>query len=139
MEALLYCAQQEIALRGHREGCNSLNRGNFLELLNLIGKHNPIVHQQLECGPRNATYTSTDMQSTLLRLMASNVTSKICSSVKRAGVYSVLADETKDCSKVEQLSIVIRYVDTNTAKIHEHFLTYVKAEFLDAEAWMIMG
>ena len=66
--------------------------------------------------------------------MASNVTSKICSSVKRAGVYSVLADETKDCSKVEQLSIVIRYVDMNTAKIHEHFLTYVKAEFLDAEA-----
>jgi len=46
---------------------------------------------------------------------------KICSSAKKAGIYSVLADETKDCSKVEQLSIVIRYVDVETAAIHERF------------------
>jgi len=70
----------------------------------------------------------------LLCLIASNVMRKTCSSAKIAGIYSVLADETKDCSKVEQLSIVIiRYVDVETAAIHEHFIIYVNSESLDAE------
>ena len=77
--------------------------------------------QWLTSGPKNATYTSPDTQNTLLRLIASNVMGKICLSAKKAGIYSVLADETKDCSKVEQLSIVIRYVDVETAAIHERF------------------
>ena len=47
--------------------------------------------------------------------------------------YSVLVDETKDVSKVEQLSVV-RYVDVNTVEIHERFLTYVPAESLTADS-----
>jgi len=41
--ALLYCAQQEVALRGHREGIDSKNRGNN--------------------GPKNAKYTSPGIQT----------------------------------------------------------------------------
>lgn len=52
---------------------------------------------------------------------------------KKAGMYSILADETKDSSKEEQLPIVIRYVDVDTAEINERFLTYVKASSLNAE------
>lgn len=56
----------------------------------------------------------------------------ICSGVREAGFFSLLADETKDCSKREQISIVLRYVD-NAAVIHEHFLTYVEAAGLTAD------
>ena len=38
---------------------------------------------------------------------------RIILDVKKAGVYSILADETKDCSKREQLSIVLRYIRTS--------------------------
>ena len=38
-------------------------------------------------------------------------------------VFSVLADETKDCSKSEQMAIVLRYVDIE-ATVHKRFLTY---------------
>ena len=31
----------------------------------------------------------------------------ICSSVRKASAYSILADETKDCNKKEQLAIVV--------------------------------
>ena len=58
----------------------------------------------------------------MLCFMASNVTIAICTSAKKAGMYSVLADETKDCFKTEQMSIVIRYVDMDTATVQEHFL-----------------
>ena len=56
--------------------------------------------------------------------MGNAIRQKICSAVKEARVYSIQADETKDASKVEQLSIVLRYVDLNTASVHEHFITY---------------
>lgn len=50
-------------------------------------------------GPRNACYTSPKIQNELLKIMGSIVRERICAAVKKAGVYSVLADETKDCSK----------------------------------------
>ena len=73
-------------------------------------------------------------ENELLQIMGSVVREKICKAVKKAGVYSVLADETKDCSKQEQLSIVIRYVNEETAAQHEHFLTYVHATSLNAQS-----
>ena len=65
--------------------------------------------------------------------MANLVQEKICSNICSVGVFSLLADETKDIGKCEQLAIVIRYVNAETKKIHENFLTYVEAasEFID--------
>ena len=66
--------------------------------------------------------------------MANLVHEKICSNIRSAGVFSLLADETKDIGKCEQLAIVIRYVNAETKKIHENLLTYVEAASLDAES-----
>ena len=52
-------------------------------------------------------------------------------SVQKAGYYLILADETKDASKQEQLSIVICYVECNS--VVERFLTFVLATDLDAQ------
>ena len=90
------CAKQEIALSGHREGSSAVNKDNFLEILHLVALHEPIVQQRLSQGPRNAVYTSPEIQNTLLHIMGEMVTERVCSEVLNAGVFSVLADETKD-------------------------------------------
>ena len=133
-EILLFCSRQEIGIRGHREDKSSRNRGNFLELLDLVAKHDTIIQQKITNTPQNATYTSPQIQNDLLHIMAGIVQRKISTDVRKAGIYSILADETKDCSKKEQLSIVLRYVDLESATIHERFLTYVEAKRMDAEA-----
>ena len=46
-----------------------------------------------------------------MNIMASQVQEIICNNIRAAGFYSLLADETKDVSKHEQLTIVLRYVD----------------------------
>lgn len=51
-EIILLCSHQEIALRGHREGEDSMNRGNFLEILNLVAIHNPVINERLKNGQR---------------------------------------------------------------------------------------
>ena len=120
-EIILLCSHQEIALRGHRESDNSMNRGNFLEILNLVAVHDPLINDRLKNGPRNAKYTSPDIQNTLINVMARTVRESICSSVRKAGAYTILADETKDCSKKEQLAIVLRYVDVEEVKLFATF------------------
>ena len=133
-EIVLLCSHQEIALRGHREGEESMNKGNYLEILNVIALHDPVINERLKNGPKHAKYTSPDIQNTLIHVMGGMVQESICSSVRKAGVYTILADETKDCSKKEQLAIVLRYVDVEAVKLFEHFLTYVEATSLDAHS-----
>ena len=99
----------------------------------MVGRHDTTVQDKLLCGPRNAVYTSPDIQNSLLNVMAGMVREDICNAVKEAGVFSLLADETKDCSKQEQLAVVLRYVD-DKAVIHEKFLTYKLATSLTAES-----
>ena len=54
LEVLLVCSQQEIALRGHRESVNSLNRGNFLEIFKFVASHDEVVSERITYGPKNA-------------------------------------------------------------------------------------
>ena len=42
VEGLMFCAFQELAFRGHRE-VDSKNRGNFLELLDLVSNHDSVM------------------------------------------------------------------------------------------------
>lgn len=134
-EVLLLCARQDISLRGHRESADSTNRGNFLSILALVASHDSSVHQQLTNNPRNAVYTSPDVQNTLLNVMGERVRKRISAAVIKAKFFSILADETKDLSKKEQISVVVRYVESDTCKIYERFLTFVHAETLDAAAF----
>ena len=76
--------------------------------------------------------TSPGIQNDMLRTMVGMVQDEICAAVNKAGFFSILADESKDCSKKEQLAIVFRYVDDSAAQ-NERFLTYVEVKSLDAE------
>ena len=131
-KVLRLCAMQDLALRGHREGEDYQNPGNFLKILELIGNHDSVVGEKLWNGPQNATYTSPEVQNSVLQIMGEMLRSQICVEIKKASVFSLLVDETKDASESEQLAIVFRYVD-ESASIHKRFLTFVPAETLNAE------
>ena len=64
--------------------------------------------------------------------MADTVLSSITAELQEASFYTIIADETKDISKREQLSIVLRYV--NNAIFRECFLGFVHAHKLDASS-----
>ena len=57
VDVVMVSARQGIALRGHREFEDKLNRGNFLALLDLVAKHDPTVASRLTSGQKNAKYT----------------------------------------------------------------------------------
>ena len=131
LHIIKFCSFQEIALRGHRE-VESKNKGNFLEVLDFVGEHDPVVKSRLLDSPRNATYTSHNIQDELVHILAKKVRLQICHEVKEAGYYSVIADESRDLAKQEQMSFVVRYCNVSDGKLHEQFLAFLHAKCLDA-------
>jgi len=131
-EAILFCAKQEIALRGHDESDDSESRGNFLELVNVISRHDDKFAARLRSLPDNATYLSPAIQNDLAQCMATCISDVVSNAVKEAGMFSLLVDDTKDISKTEQTSIVLRYFDKTTNSVNERFLGFFQPNGLDA-------
>ena len=52
-QVAILCARQNMALRGHDEQDTSLNKGNFLEILNLLAAHSDEFKDRLSTSPRN--------------------------------------------------------------------------------------
>ena len=74
--------------------------------------HDEVVNDRLMCGARNAVYMSPIIQNELLHIMGEMVQNTICSRIQEAGLFSVLVDESKDCSKKEWLMLVLRCIDS---------------------------
>uniref|UniRef100_A0A667WWJ6 DUF4371 domain-containing protein n=1 Tax=Myripristis murdjan TaxID=586833 RepID=A0A667WWJ6_9TELE len=127
-DVLLCTATQNIAQRGHRESEDSGNKGNFMAILELIAKHDPLIKQKM--GHSNVKYTSNHIQNEILEVLADMVRKDIIEEVKDSGVFSILADETKDLKKEEQISLVLRYYYRGT--VHESFMHFEHADKLDA-------
>ena len=121
IDTLLTCARQNIALRGHRDdgpvdstGEEPMqNDGNFRALLRLRvrGGDTDLKDHLVSCK-RNATLVSKTIQNELIACAGNMIKEDIIKDVKDAKFWTIMAYETQDRAKREQLVIAIRYVDT---------------------------
>lgn len=133
-EIILFCGRQEIALRGDSEETGSLNRGNFLELVQLVANHDTDFARRLGQVSGNATYLSPQIQNEIVLSISDVILDSICDRVTKSGCFALLADETKDASKTEQISIILRFVDCDRCLVEERFLGFVSAASCNAES-----
>ncbi|XP_042426014.1 uncharacterized protein LOC122013864 [Zingiber officinale] len=105
-----FLAMQGCAFRGHDESVASKNRGNYLELVALLGRMNPEIGSTLEKASKNAKYTSPEIQREILKIIADIVRDKIRAEIGEAK-FCILVDEVIDESSKEQMAIILRYVD----------------------------
>lgn len=114
-ECIAFCGRKGIALRGHRDDATAeddKNRGNFIALVKFrAASGDTILKDHIENGPKNATYTSKNVQNELIAILGNQIRTHILEKVKAAQYYSILADEVTDISRKEQLALVVRYVD----------------------------
>ena len=126
---LCLTARQKIAQRGHKEDVNSPNKGNFLEILELMNEQDDIVKNRFT-GKSRVKYTSPKIQNEMLALLAQIIREEITNELYMSVHFSLMADESKDISGKEQLSVVVRYLYNNC--IHEEFLDSIQLHKLDA-------
>ena len=72
-QVAVLCARQGIALRGHDESSTSRNKGNYVEILELLASVMPELGCQFCSLPNNATYTSKVVQNDLLKAAGDDV------------------------------------------------------------------
>ncbi|KDO51959.1 hypothetical protein CISIN_1g039830mg, partial [Citrus sinensis] len=125
--ATKWLAKQACAFRGHDESVNSLNRGNFIELIKLLVTMNEEINKVvLENAPKNTQYIAPKIQKELLNIIANKVRHKIREEVDDAK-FCIIIDEAVDESYKEQMVIILRYVDCD-GFIRERFFEIVNVD-----------
>ncbi|XP_008187396.1 zinc finger MYM-type protein 1-like [Acyrthosiphon pisum] len=110
--------------------------GKFRELLKFrVKAGDEILKKHLTEGSSNAQFTSAKVQNQLINICSDIISEKIVEKVNRAKIFSVMADETTDVSKQEQMSLCIRYIDPDLTcpLIREDFLKFVVVSDLSGQ------
>lgn len=137
VKTIIFCGQQNISLRGHRDDGPLLNTtnnryspvandGNFRALLRFrIDSGDSTLQHHLETTGANATYISKTVQNQLIEACKEEIQQVILNRVRAAKFFSVIFDETTDISHTEQLSLSLRYYWNRVAR--EDFITFCDA------------
>lgn len=132
LDVVITMSKCNLAFRGHRsEQPKSITSesGNFLNVVALLSRYDPVLRSHLEDENSKIKYLSPKIQNELIDLASSQVLSNIILEIQNAYFYSLILDTTQDISRTDQLSIVIRHVvyqpDTEQLEISESFLGFL--------------
>ncbi|XP_040286004.1 zinc finger MYM-type protein 1-like [Bufo bufo] len=134
LDVTLFLAQQNLPFRGHKEDITSANKGNFMELVELLSNYDPVlkehfvrIKQSVISGTRVNSYLSSKIQNKFICLLGNHVKEKIVADIRKAKYFGILFDSTPDMSHIDQMCEVIRYVhiEGNKVEVRESFLRFL--------------
>ncbi|KAI3725286.1 hypothetical protein L1987_65069 [Smallanthus sonchifolius] len=106
-----FCLENSLPFRGHDESEKPLNKGIYFSVLKLISENNPDIGKYtLGNAKKNNKLTAPSIQKEIIDCFAKEVTKMICEEIKD-DVFGLLVDESSDVSMMEQMVVVVRYVD----------------------------
>ncbi len=136
LKRVSFCGRQSLSFRGHRDDSTALGArkmGNFIELVWFRAENDDMLRTYLETSPRNALYTSKTIKNEMIDVIGSAIEDQIIDEIQAAKFFTILADEVTDCANLEQVSLVIRFVDSHK-NIREDFLGFITVERITGES-----
>ncbi|VDI00342.1 Hypothetical predicted protein [Mytilus galloprovincialis] len=125
--------QRNIALSGNWEKIAHQEDGNFQFFINWKSNFDTVLKDHLKTAHMSMTCLSPQIQNELIQSCELEIRERIVQKCKPSGFYSIMADETMNVSVTEQLSLCIRYVDSDTCEVREDYLGFVEPKEVDAE------
>lgn len=105
LDITLFLSKQNLAFRGHREDELSPNRGNFLEMVELLLKYDPVLKEHVMMLNQSTgrvkvsvSYLSPATQNEFIGALARHVKEKLVTEIKSAQYYGIMFDSTPDIS-----------------------------------------
>ena len=118
IRAIEYHGRLGLPLRGHRDSGDILGD----EFCYDQGMFRATMQLMCECGDTNlerhlkenkrSNYTSPTSQNEIIAEIFNVMSRKNASEIKESKVFSLLADETSDSSRLDQLCVVIRFLNS---------------------------
>ena len=109
---------QEMPYRGHRDsgpldlsshpGPNK--ESNFKALLRYRALGDKQLYEDIQNAPKNMMLISSGIQNQMIQACGEVIKESLLNDIKKAGIYSIIADCTADISRSEQLAYAVRYV-----------------------------
>ncbi|XP_044336326.1 uncharacterized protein [Triticum aestivum] len=127
LECIKFILHQGLAFRGHDEGKDSKNKGNFRELLQwLAGNFEEVNKVVLGNAPQNCQMIDHKIEKQLISSCAHETTKFV---IEELGdeCFTILADESSDAYQQEQLALCLRFVNKIGEPV-ERFLGLAQVE-----------
>lgn len=131
-DVTLFLVERGLAFRGNGDKISDCNNGNFLGILELLTKYDPLLNEHLR-NVRHFQDIGKKLQVTYLLPKIPNEFNDICGFIfwdhilKEHGgakYFSLIVDATPDFAHIEQTAFLIRYVHQNKKNLN--WLTRIK-------------
>ena len=137
LSIILTLCSLNLAFHGHRETSyyGVCEGGNFLAIVSLMAQYDDVLDEIISLPSRPVKYLSHPIQEELIALIGKAVKRSIVSKINEATFWSVILNTTSDITRVDQLSVVVRWVKVtdNSVEPTESFLGFVEVTSPDAQ------
>ena len=116
-----------IAFRGRVEkvGDGVCDGGNFLGLVMMQAQFDPFLREIIASPKRSVRYLSATIQNEIIKLLGNATRQSLKKKMTLSPFYAIIVDTTSDISRVDQLSVIIRWVDVNVMEVKESFMGFL--------------
>ena len=123
---VLFLCRQGLPLRGHGDDSDS----NFMQALKFQNEADTAaISSWIE--KKRDKFTSPQIQNEIIKSMSLRVLRNIITSIQSVPFFTIMIDETTDCTNKEQAVVVIRWVD-DSLSVHEEFIGLHEVENIKA-------
>ena len=120
-------ARNGLAFRGNDDDEN----GNFRQIVYLLARHNSVMKSWLDgrdFRKHKTTYLSPRSQTEYVSLLGEEMRKEISNRVKKASFCSVMADTTPDVNHSDELSVALRFINTDTFEPEERLVRIMETK-----------
>ena len=110
LDCCRYLSRQVLAFRGSDDDIN----GNFRQIVNLLSRWIPFMKSWIatpRSRPYHVTYLSASSQNRFISILGSETRKVLTDKIRSSGFYAVMDDATPDVGHVDQISLIIHYVN----------------------------
>lgn len=117
LDVMKFLMKQNLPFRGHRENVYSSNKGNFIELVELMSKYDPVFgkHYLKEVND-NQQYLSLKIQNEFIHILGKHINENILDQIRKANYFTIILDSMLDISHSDQMSFIC-YVVVEDKKV----------------------
>lgn len=105
LKCIIFCAENNLSLRGHSGDINKEDCGIFLNLIKFVSQYDDGIKNAIDSHVKNhVNYLSPKIQNEFIELLATEIRRIIIQEIQEAKYFSIVCDSIPDMAHKDQLT-----------------------------------